>query len=232
LSYPELLERSFGVFEIIWINVILSGDNALVIALACRGLPPERRRIGMVLGAGIAVVMRIALTAVLTALMTTPFVKIVGGVLLLWVGAKLTVEEEEAAEGTPASDRLWAAVRTVAVADAVMSLDNVLAIAAVANGSTLLLVLGLGISVPLIVAGASLVMALLQRFPALVWAGAVLLGYLAGEMIMTDPFLVDRLGSVRAHSLTIPAEVVGAALVLLGALFLRHRHGGDAGRPA
>jgi YjbE family integral membrane protein len=215
---PQLLK----ILEIIWVNIILSGDNAVVIALACRGLPPEQQRKGMVLGAGVAVVLRIVFTALIATLLTTPFLKILGGVLLLWVAVKLLTDEEEGESGIRESDRLWHAVKTVAIADAVMSLDNVLAIAAVAKDSTLLLVLGLAISIPLIVAGASLIINLLERLPILVWAGAALLGWIAGEMLISDPALVSRIGEERAHSLDLPVALVGAMFVVgLGFLLTR-----------
>jgi YjbE family integral membrane protein len=186
---PALLK----IFGIIWINVILSGDNAVVIALACRGLPESKRRVGMLLGAGVAVVLRIVFTVLVASLLSTPFLKIVGGALLLWIAVKLLLEEDSEDGAIKETDRLWNAVWTVAIADAVMSLDNVLAIAAVAKDSTLLLVLGLAISIPLIVAGAALIMALLTRLPALVWAGAGLLGWIAGEVMATDPVVQPSL---------------------------------------
>lgn len=207
---PQLLK----ILEIIWVNIILSGDNAVVIAMACRGLPPHRQRTGMVLGAGVAVVLRIVFTALIAGLLTTPFLKIVGGALLAWVAVKLLTEEEGEGSGIAESDRLWHAVRTVAIADAVMSLDNVLAIAAVAEGSTVLLVLGLAISIPLIVAGASLIITVLERFPVLVWAGAALLGWIAGDMLVSDPALVSRFGQASIEHWELAASIIGAALVL------------------
>lgn len=219
---PGLIETAVSVGEIVWVNVILSGDNAVVIAMACRGLPPERRRTGMMIGAAVAIVLRIAFTAAVAALLTTPFVKLGGGLLLLWIGAHLVVDDDPA-ESAHASERLWGAIRTIAVADAVMSLDNVLATAAVANGSPVLLVLGLGISVPLIVAGSAVILEILDKVPALVWAGAVLLGWLAGEMIATDPFLVTQVGAARVHDASIPASIAGVALVIAGGLLLRWR---------
>lgn len=214
---PELLK----ILEIIWINIVLSGDNAVVIAMACRGLPPDRQRVGMVLGAGVAVVLRIVFTIIIASLLTTPFLKIAGGLLLLWVAVKLVADDEDESE-IKESDRLWKAVRTVAIADAVMSLDNVLAIAAVAKDSTLLLILGLAISIPLIVAGASLIITLLERFPILVWAGAGLLGWIAGEMIVSDPALTTRFGVATMEHYDLLAAAVGAAFVLgLGYLLSR-----------
>ncbi len=167
----EMQQPTFWVAlgKIMWINILLSGDNALVIAMACRGLPPRQRFWGMVLGAGVAVFLRIIFTGIVVTLMALPFLKLVGGLALLVIAAKLLV------------------VQIVAIADIVMSLDNVIAVAAAANGSIPLLVLGLAISVPLIVAGAALIMALLTRLPALVWAGAGLLGWIAGEVMATDP---------------------------------------------
>lgn len=222
-----LLPQILKVLGIIWINVILSGDNAVVIALACRGLPADKRRIGMILGAGVAVVLRIVFTVLVAALLSTPFLKILGGVLLLWIAVKLLVGDEE--EGSvKETDRLWHAVWTVAVADAVMSLDNVLAIAAVAQGSTLLLVLGLAISIPLIVAGAALIMKLLDRVPLLVWAGAALLGWVAGEMLISDPWLLGQLGAELDHKAEIPSAIVGALLVLAVGYVLRQRAANEA----
>jgi YjbE family integral membrane protein len=218
----ELVPQIIKVLGIIWINVILSGDNAVVIAMACRGLPPDKRRMGMILGAGVAVGLRIVFTVVVVALLSTPFLKVVGGVLLLWIAVKLLTGDDE--EGNvKQSDRLWHAVWTIAVADAVMSLDNVLAIAAVAKDSTFLLVLGLAISIPLIIAGAALIMALLDRVPLLVWAGAALLGWVAGQMIVSDPWLVGRLGEELAHKAEIPAALIAAALVLALGYALRQR---------
>src|SRR3954470_13104039 len=215
---PQLLK----VFGIIWINVILSGDNAVVIALAWRGLPESKRRAGMLLGAGVAVVLRIVFTVVIASLLSTPFLKIVGGVLLLWIAVKLLSDGDEDGDKIKETDRLWNAVWTIAVADAVMSLDNVLAIAAVAKDSTLLLIMGLAISIPLIVAGAALIMKILERAPVLVWAGAALLGWVAGDMILSDPWIVGQLGEESAHRAEFPAAAVAAALVVgLGFLLKR-----------
>ncbi|MBZ6077554.1 TerC family protein [Microvirga puerhi] len=217
-----LLPSLLKVLGIIWINIILSGDNAVVIAMACRGLPPNRRRTGMILGAGVAVGLRILFTVLVIALLATPFLKVIGGVLLLWIAVKLLVGEDE--EGSvKQTDRLWHAVWTIAVADAVMSLDNVLAIAAVAQDSTFLLILGLAISIPLIIAGAAVIMALLDRFPILVWAGAALLGWVAGEMAVSDPWVVGQLGADFVHRAEIPAAIVAAAFVVALGYGLRRR---------
>lgn len=173
--------------KIIWINVLLSGDNALVIALACRGLQPKQRVWGMVLGAGVAVLLRVIFTGIVASLMALPYLKLIGGLALVVIAAKLLVPEKEDEDGVQAAAHLWAAVRIVAIADIIMSLDNVIAVAAAANGSLVLMILGLAISIPMIVAGAALIMALLDRLPALIWLGAALLGWIAGEVIATDP---------------------------------------------
>ena len=182
-----------AVGKIIWINVLLSGDNALVIAMACRGLEPRQRMWGMILGAGAAVLLRIIFTGIVATLMGLPYLKLVGGLALLVIAAKLIVPEQEDEEGVESAAHLWAAVQIVAIADIVMSLDNVIAVAAAAGGSVPLLVLGLAISIPLIVAGAALIMALLNRLPILVWAGAGLLGWISGEVMATDPVVQPKL---------------------------------------
>ena len=208
---PELLK----LVQIIWINIILSGDNAVVIAMACRGLPPDKQRPGMVLGALVAVALRIVFTVVVATLLSTPFLKIVGGCLLLWISVKLVLgEDEESGGAVQQTEQLWHAIRTVAIADAVMSLDNVLAIAAVAKDSTTLLIVGLVISVPLIVAGSAIIMSLLGRLPILVWAGAALLGWVAGEMLVSDPWLAGAFGEELMERIEIPAAAIGAVFVV------------------
>jgi len=181
-----------AVGKIIWINVLLSGDNALVIALACRGLHPRQRMWGMTIGAGIAVILLILFTGIVATLMVLPYLKLIGGLALLAIAAKLLVPEDggdDVAEGTS----LWHAVRIVVIADIVMSLDNVIAVAAAANGQLPLLVLGLAISIPMIIAGAALIMMILDRMPILVWLGAALLGWIGGDVIATDPAIAPRL---------------------------------------
>jgi YjbE family integral membrane protein len=191
----ELQQPTFWVAlgKIIWINILLSGDNALVIALACRGLEPRHRLWGMVLGAAAAVFLRIVFTGIVARLMELPYLKLVGGLALIVIAAKLLVPESEDEEGVESASHLWAAVQIVVVADIVMSLDNVIAVAAAANGSLSLLILGLAISVPLIVGGAALIMAVLNRLPILVWGGAGLLGWIAGDVIATDPAIREKL---------------------------------------
>ena len=215
---PDLLK----LIQIIWINIILSGDNAVVIALACRGLPSDKQKVGMIMGAGVAIAMRIVFTLVVASLLSTPFLKIIGGCLLVWIAVKLVQGEEEGGENIKSSDKLMHAVKTIAIADMVMSLDNVLAIAAVAKDSVALLVIGLAISIPMIIGGAALIMNLLARFPALVWLGAGLLGWVAGEMFVTDPYLVSTFGQALIHDLELPTAIASAVLVIgLGYWFHR-----------
>ncbi len=209
----------FALAKIMWINILLSGDNAVVIAMACRGLPPRQRMWGMVLGAGVAVLMRVVFTVVVASLMTLPFLKIVGGLVLFYIAAKLLVPDDSHDGHGEAADQLWRAVRIGAIADIIMSLDNVIAIAAAAQGNVALLVIGLAVSIPLIVAGAALIMSLLDRFPILIWAGAALLGWIVGEVIATDPvsvgYLNAKFGPEVAHKVEYVAAAIGAVLVLV-----------------
>ena len=184
-DWPGLLLK---VAEIAWINLLLSGDNAIVIALACRGLPEDRRPIGIWAGAGAAIALRIVFTLLVVQLLALPFVKLAGGLLLFWIAVKLVVDDDAHAN-VATHDTVWKAVRTIAVADAVMSLDNVLAIAAVAGGEWGLIILGLLMSVPLIIFGSNLVLALMNGFPAFVWIGCALLGYVAEEILVSDPLV-------------------------------------------
>ncbi len=202
-----------AVGQIIWINVLLSGDNALVIALACRDLQPRQRLWGMILGAGVAVILRIIFTGIVATLMELPYLKLIGGLALLVIAAKLLVpDSEEDEEGVKAAAHLMAAVQVVVVADIVMSLDNVIAVAAAANGSAALLILGLAISIPLIVAGAALIMALLSRLPVLVWAGATLLGWIAGGVIATDPAVKPVLRRILDGQISLAIETTSPLL--------------------
>ena len=191
--------------QIIWINILLSGDNAIVIALACRGLPPKKRSLGIILGAGAAIVLRIIFTIGINYLLGLPYLKLIGGVLLLWVAYKLLTTEEASEDSVAASAGLWEAVRTIAIADVVMSLDNVLAIAAAAKGNNLLIIVGLLISIPLIIGGATILTKILHRFPILVWAGAALLGWIGGDLIASDPVVSPYLKDVVA-TLGLPAR--------------------------
>ena len=183
------------LLQIILVNIVLSGDNAVVIALACRNLPPHQRKIGILLGTGVAIGLRIIFYLMIAWLSGVPFLKLIGALLLLWIAVKLVMGEDEHGHEVSASDQLWRAVQTIAIADAVMSLDNVLAIVGVARDDTVLALLGLAISIPLIVVGASLITTLINRFPVLIWIGAGLLGWVAGEMLVDDPVILNWLNA-------------------------------------
>jgi YjbE family integral membrane protein len=194
-----------SVVEIIWINVLLSGDNALVIALACRALPRRQRLVGMALGTAAAVILRLAFAGVVAKLMVIPYLKIAGGMALLWIATRLLVNENNGSEAVTSPSRdLLDAVKAIAVADVVMSLDNVIAVVAAADGNFALIVFGLGMSIPVIVAGATIIMAVLNYVPAIAWVGAALLGWIAGDVIATDAAVVQyasALGSaVHEHT--------------------------------
>ncbi|CUA95243.1 TerC family protein [Comamonas thiooxydans] len=202
-----------GLFKIVWINIILSGDNAVVIALAARGLPPEQQKKAVLFGSGAAVVLRIVLTVVAAKLMQLPFVEVIGGLLLLWIGVGLLKgEDEEEDSGSVARQGMMAAVRTILLADLVMSLDNVIAVAAAAGGDMLLLILGLAISIPLVIFGSTLMIKLMERFPVIVTLGAALIGWVAGETITSDHMLE---GFVRINPWAhYAAAACGAVLVI------------------
>lgn len=177
--------------KIMGVNIILSGDNAVVIALAARSLPPAQQKRAVFWGAGAAIVLRVALGAFAAALLLLPGLKLVGGALLLWIGVKLLVPESGDGHEIRAADSLWIAVRTILVADVVMSLDNVVAVAAAAGGDIVLLAIGLALSIPLVVFGATFVMRLMERWPVIVTAGAGLLGFVAGEMAWEDAYIAS-----------------------------------------
>jgi YjbE family integral membrane protein len=210
--------------SIIWVNVLLSGDNAVVIALAARALPAHQQKKAIFFGSAAAIVMRIVLTLIAVEMLKWPWLKVVGGVLLVYIGVSLLLEEGEGEEGEShsANTGLLSAIRTILVADLVMSLDNVLAVAAAAKGDTVLLVLGLGISIPLIIFGSTLLLKVMERFPIIITAGAALLGWLAGEMILTDPGVVARFGELP-HSSVYVGAALGAALVVALGLFIKRR---------
>jgi YjbE family integral membrane protein len=224
-----------AVGEIIFINVLLSGDNAIVIAMACRGLPDQQRRWGLIIGAGMAALLRIVFTVILASLLTLPYLKLIGGAGLLYIAAKLLVPEEPDRSDLEATAQLWRAVMVIAVADIIMSFDNVVAIAAAARGDYLLLAIGLAISIPLLVVGAALMAALLDRFPILIWLGAALLGWIAGETMATDPAVASRLaplGDAALRQVEFAGAAAGAALaVTAGGLWQRLRESRAPTRP-
>ncbi|HVZ51788.1 MAG TPA: TerC family protein [Pseudolabrys sp.] len=223
LSQPQFW---VSVVEIIWINVLLSGDNAIVIALACRSLPPKQRLGGMIIGTVVALAMRLIFASVVSTLMLFPYIKIVGGLALLWIAVKLLLPTKEEDGVSGSSDSLWRAVKIIALADIVMSLDNVIAVAAAAKGNYALLMFGLGISIPAIVAGATIIMTLLNYFPLLLWAGAALLGWIAGDVIASDPVVVeqtDHLGEGTHEKIALATAALGAVGTVLTGLLFRSR---------
>jgi YjbE family integral membrane protein len=211
-----------AALEIVVINILLSGDNAVVIALACRNLPPNQRRWGIIWGAAGAVVLRIILTFFAVSLLKLPYLNLIGGVLLVWIGIKLIADEDGDEHDVKAADRLGVAIRTIIVADLVMSLDNVIGVAGAAKGSVLLIVFGLVVSIPLVVVGAQLIMKLIERFPILVVAGGGLLGFVAGEMMVADTAIAEW---VNAHAAWLhwAAPVAGIVIVVVAAKWLQRR---------
>jgi YjbE family integral membrane protein len=216
----EFLSPSFwaAVGQIIVIDILLGGDNAVVIALACRGLPPKRRTMGIVYGTAGAIALRVILIAFALALLAIPYLKLMGGVLLVWIGVKLLAPPEDEGHGDiQSTDKLWGAVKTIIVADLVMSVDNVLAIAGAADGAgshqVPLVIFGLLVSIPIIVAGSQLVLKLMDRFPIIITLGAMLLGWVAGHMIFTDPGLKEFLPAGKPWEYG--AGAAGALVVLV-----------------
>jgi YjbE family integral membrane protein len=213
-----------GIFKIIWIDVILSGDNAVVIALAARSLPPAQQRKAIILGAGFAIALRVALTVVASSLMQLPWVEIIGGALLLWIGVGLLQGDspDESSTGpSGGSGSIFVAIRTILLADLVMCLDNVIAVAAAAQGSLTLLIFGLAVSIPLVVFGSTLMIRLMDRFPWIVPAGAGLIGWVAGETVASDHVLSSV--AMQYPLLKYAAAACGAALVLAVGLGLKRR---------
>jgi len=235
----EVMSQAFwvGLAKIIGVNIILSGDNAVVIALAARSLPPKQQRLAIFWGAGAAIALRIILTLFAVALLTLPWLKLVGSALLFWIGVKLLVPEN-GDDDMNASDNLLAAIKTIMIADLVMSLDNVIAVAAAAGGSITLLVVGLAISIPLVIVGSTLLLHLMERFPIIITIGGALIGLVAGEMLVTDRALREPLAAVGVSfdaegrptaaglSLETIAGVIGAAAVVVSGAVLARRQSG------
>ena len=220
LSSP-LLWSAFG--SIVLANIVLSGDNAVVIAMAARTLPPHQRGKAIFWGSAAAIVMRILLTIVAIQLLSFPYLKIIGAILLVYIGVDLLKGEDEEDGNGKEINGMIAAIRTILIADLVMSLDNVLAVAAAAKGNLPLLILGLLVSIPLIIFGATLLTKVMERFPIIITVGAALLGFLAGEMLLTDPAVVTRFGAMGEQTVTF-AGVVGAVIVVsLGTYLTRRR---------
>jgi len=239
----ELMSQAFwiGLAKIIGVNIVLSGDNAVVIALAARALPAKQQKQAIFWGAGAAVVMRIILTIFAVALLTLPWLKLIGAALLFWIGVKLLVPEE-GGEDVDASDNLIAAIKTILIADLVMSLDNVIAVAAAAGGSYVLLILGLAISIPLVIFGATLLIKLMERWPIIITIGAALIGWVAGEMAVTDPAIdpwmrthfefVNDKPVVATVSLELICGVIGAAFVVALGTWIARRKASTPTAPA
>jgi len=226
----DLLAPQFWLasLQIIYINILLSGDNAVVIALACRGLPHKQRRWGVIWGAAGAVVLRIILTIFAVKLLTLPWLEALGGILLLWIGIKLIAEEEGTDPNVKVSERLWAAVRTVIIADLVMSVDNVLGVAAAAHGSVLLLVFGLLVSIPLVIAGSQLILKVIERFPVIILVGGGLLGWIAGGLLVEDAALAPWIHA-NAAWLDWVGPLFGVAIVLGGAHWQKRHAAAEPG---
>jgi len=227
----EILQTSdfwIGLVKIIWINIILSGDNAVVIALAARSLPADQQRRAILFGSGAAVVLRIALTLVAAQLLSIPYLQIIGGLLLIWIGVQLLSEGDDGDEGEGEAKEygsMMAAVRTILIADLIMSLDNVIGVAAAAKGSMVLLGLGLAISIPLVVFGSTLMIKLMDRFPVIVVIGAALIGWVGGETLVSDVALKGLLEG--SHWLQNAGALAGAVLVVLLGKFLRKKRSSE-----
>lgn len=211
-----------AVVQIIWIDLLLAGDNAVVIALACRQLQGRDRTVGIVLGAGAAILLRVIFTLMAAKLMGYPWIMAVGALLLIWIAVKLLVpEESDAHDSIKAHASVWKAVQTVAIADLVMSLDNVIAVAAAAKGDPGLIIFGLLVSIPFVVFGSAMLLKIIDRFPILVWAGAALLGWISGEIFVKDSGIIGLIGTIP-H---IPAAIAGVLLVVGLGYFLRRQKG-------
>lgn len=221
-----------ALLQIIWIDLLLSGDNSIVIALACRNLPPHQRRLGIFWGVSAAIALRVILTAFAVSLLSIPLLKMVGGLLLLYIGVKLVLpQHEDEQHEIEGKDKLMDAIKTIVIADFAMSLDNVIGVAGAAKGNFFLLIFGLALSIPLVVWGSKLVLMLINRYPIVILIGGALLGYLAGEMIQTDPFLKDfwsQTVGLAGHELA----WVGLVLVIaLGKLLAKPRAAAPPGAP-
>ncbi len=212
--------------QITLINIVLSGDNAVVIALAARSLPVHQQKQAVMWGAGAAVVMRIILTIIAVELLKWPFLKIIGAILLFWIAIKLLVPEHDD-ENVESSDNMMKAIKTILIADLVMSLDNVIGVAAAAKGNVTLLIIGLAISIPLVIFGATMSMKVMERWPVIITIGAGLLGWVAGEMLVTDPFWASWISAnlpwLHVHFWKVDfswLQIIGAAFVVIFGKYL------------
>jgi YjbE family integral membrane protein len=219
-----------GIFSIVIIDLILAGDNAVVIAMAVRSLPKGQRRKGIIFGSAAAVLLRIILTFFVAQILNMSYVKLAGGLVIIWIAVKLFVEDEEAVEAHKEAATLWHAVRLIVIADITMALDNMLAVGAASHGNLFLLIFGLGLSIPFIVFASSLLSTLMDKFPVIIYIGAALLGKIGGEMIMTDPVVGHFIAPTKA--MVYAVEVLFAAgVILAGRFWLRRDLAKQAGPP-
>jgi YjbE family integral membrane protein len=228
MDFSAFSDASFwaALGSIMIVNILLSGDNAVVIALASRNLPPHQQKKAIFWGSAAAIVMRVVLTITAVTLLTLPYLKLVGGILLVYIGVQL-LADSDGEEDMKAESSIWAAIRTILIADLVMSLDNVLAVAAAAQSGPeetrmLLLIIGLALSIPLIIFGSTMLLKLMDRFPVIITFGAGLLGWLAGGMIVDDPALVDGIQSIFGD-IKLVAEIIGVAIVIAVGMYLKKR---------
>lgn len=222
---PDINLRFFlDALSIILIDILLAGDNAVVIAMAVRSLPPDQRRLGIALGSAFAVVLRIGLTFFASQLLQTQFLKLAGGIAILWIAVKLLAESGVGEEGGREAKTLWQAMWLIIVADITMSVDNILAVAAASKGHLGLLIFGLGLSIPFVVFTSRILSTLMDRYPLIVYIGSAILGRVGGEMIFTDPWVVKTFH--LPHWTVWAAEVVFAAAVIAIGWWLMHRHRG------
>lgn len=212
-----------GLGQIILVNIVLSGDNALVIALAARSLPEAQRRSAVLWGSVAAIAIRLVLTLVALELLRQPFLKLIGSALLFWIALQLFVPCEDGSDGISSRKHLLGAIRTILLADLVMSLDNVVAVAAAAKGDTLLLMIGLGVSIPLVMFGSSLVLRLMDRMPAVIELGAALIAFVAGEMLVSDPAVAPWFAASEIFWLGDVIPLVAAGAVVVGGYGLAQR---------
>ena len=218
-----------AILQIIAIDIILGGDNAIIIALACRNLPQRQKRLGILWGTAGAILLRCILVFFASTLLTIPSLKLIGGLLLIWIGVKLLAEEDELDEGAvKQSSSLWEAVRTIIIADFVMSLDNSVAIAAAAKGNMALVIFGLALSVPIIIGGSAIILRLMQKYPIIITIGAGLLGWLAGDLIAHDPLLKDYMIGLSPYAAKISAGGCAVMVVIAGRVIAARREKSEA----
>lgn len=214
--------------KIIWVNILLSGDNAVVIALAARSLPEDQRKKAIFGGSAAAILLRIVLTIFAVQLLQYPYLKIIGAVLLFWIGVQLLVPEDEDEDGIQSHSHLWSAIRTILIADLVMSLDNVIGVAAAADAGPpesklVLLIVGLALSIPMIIFGSQMLLTVMEKFPVIITLGAALLGFVAGEMLVSDVALAPYFSSVGTASTTIIELAAAVGVVLVGQWLARRK---------